>query len=78
MVPLAKNQTVCFGIMSYNGGMNFGVTADYDSMPDLDALAEDLEVSMAELSEAASAEGGDVPEPRRRKRRFEAETQQKV
>jgi diacylglycerol O-acyltransferase / wax synthase len=78
MVPLAKNQTVCFGIMSYNGGMNFGIVADYDSMPDLAALAEDLEASMAELSEAASAEGGDVTEPRRRKRRFEAETQQKV
>jgi diacylglycerol O-acyltransferase / wax synthase len=78
MVPLAKNQTVCFGIMSYNGQVNFGVTADYDSMPQLDALAEDLEASMAELSEAASAEGGAVTKPRRTERRFQAETEQKV
>ena len=78
MVPLAKNQTVCFGIMSYNGRINFGITADYDSMPDLDALAEDLQASLAELSEAASAEGGDVAKSRRRKRRVKTEAEQKV
>ena len=33
MVPLAENQGVCFGIMSYNGQVNFGITADYDAMP---------------------------------------------
>ena len=78
MVPLAKNQAVCFGIMSYNGRVNFGVTADYDSMADLDALAQDLEASLAELSEAASAEGGDVRKTGRRKRRVKAQTEQKV
>ena len=78
MVPLAKNQTVCFGIMSYNGGVNFGLVGDYDSMTDLDRLGEDLEASVAELSEAASAEGRGVRKPRRRKRRVEAETEQKV
>jgi WS/DGAT/MGAT family acyltransferase len=78
MVPLAKNQTVCFGIMSYNGRVNFGVTADYDSMPDLDALADDLDAAMTALSDAASAERGAVRESRRRKRRVEAETEQKV
>lgn len=56
MVPLAKRQAVCFGIMSYNGTINFGLTADYDAMSDLDALAGDLEASLAELSEAAEAE----------------------
>jgi diacylglycerol O-acyltransferase / wax synthase len=57
MVPLAENQSVCFGIMSYNGGVNFGITADYDAMPDLDSLAEDLEAAIAELSEVASSDG---------------------
>ena len=42
MVPLAKRQAVCFGIMSYNGQVNFGLTADYDAMEDLETLAEDL------------------------------------
>jgi diacylglycerol O-acyltransferase len=78
MVPLASNQAICFGIMSYNGRVNFGVTADYDSMADLDVLAADLEASVAELSDAASAEGGDVRKPDRRKRRVKAQTEQKV
>jgi diacylglycerol O-acyltransferase / wax synthase len=57
MVPLAENQSVCFGIMSYNGGVNFGITADYDAMPDLDSLAGDLESAIAELSEVAASDG---------------------
>jgi WS/DGAT/MGAT family acyltransferase len=56
MVPLAENQSVCFGIMSYNGGVNFGITADYDAMPDLDSLAGDLESAIAELSEVAASD----------------------
>ncbi len=53
MVPLAKRQAVCFGIMSYNGQVNFGLTADFDTMADLEVLAADLEASLRELSEAA-------------------------
>ncbi len=56
MVPLAENQSVCFGIMSYNGRVNFGITADYDAMPDLDSLAGGPEAAIAELSAAPSAE----------------------
>jgi len=79
MVPLAANQAVCFGIMSYNGGVNFGLTADYDATPDLDALADDLEASVAELVEAAgSAEGGGVSEPSAPKRRQQAQAEQQV
>jgi WS/DGAT/MGAT family acyltransferase len=55
MVPLAKRQAVCFGIMSYDGTVNFGLTADYDAMADLDALAADLEASLGELSAAVPA-----------------------
>ena len=42
MVPLAKNQAVCFGIMSYNGRRQLRAHGDYDAMPDLDALCRDL------------------------------------
>ena len=55
MVPLAKRQAVCFGIMSYDGQVNFGLIGDYDAMSDLDALAGDLEASIAELAEATGA-----------------------
>ena len=53
MVPLARRQAVCFGIMSYNGVVNFGLIGDYDAVPDLDALAADLEASLKELTDAA-------------------------
>jgi hypothetical protein len=57
-VPLAKNQGVCIGIMSYDGQVNFGLIGDYDGMPDLDDLARDLVDSIAELIEAAGGRPG--------------------
>jgi WS/DGAT/MGAT family acyltransferase len=72
MVPLAKNQAVCFALMSYNGRVNFGLTADYDAMPDLDQLADDLEASIAELAVVASSLEPGKPKRRRRKRASEA------
>jgi diacylglycerol O-acyltransferase / wax synthase len=56
MVPLAKRQAVCFGIMSYNGQVNFGLVGDYDAMADIDSLARDLSESISEL-EALAPEG---------------------
>ena len=53
MVPLAKRQAVCFGIMSYDGNVDFGLIGDFDALPDLDALACDLEASLAELAATA-------------------------
>jgi hypothetical protein len=35
--------------MSYNGRMNFGLLGDYDALPDIDAIAEGIEASLAEL-----------------------------
>jgi diacylglycerol O-acyltransferase len=62
MVPLAKRQAVCVGIMSYNGQVHFGLIGDYDAMSDLESLALDLEAAIAELSAAA-------PKPKRPKAR---------
>jgi diacylglycerol O-acyltransferase / wax synthase len=53
MVPLAKRQAVCFGIMSYNGQVNFGLVGDYDAIPDLEELAHDVEWAISDLSAAA-------------------------
>jgi WS/DGAT/MGAT family acyltransferase len=50
MVPLAKNQAVCVGIMSYDGGINFGLVGDYEGMPHLDSLGAELEDALRELS----------------------------
>ncbi len=79
MVPLAANQAVCFGIMSYNGGVNFGLIGDYDSMPDLDVLAGEVRASVAELVAAAgSAERSGVARPSAAKRRQQAEAEQQI
>ena len=56
MVPLAKRQAVCFGIMSYDGEVTFGLIGDYDALTDLDALTADLEASLAELGSLAPPE----------------------
>jgi WS/DGAT/MGAT family acyltransferase len=71
MVPLAKRQALCFGIMSYNGQVNFGLIGDYDAMPDLEALAGDLSDSIAELAELA-------PAGRRREKRAAADERAKA
>jgi WS/DGAT/MGAT family acyltransferase len=49
MVPLARRQALCVGIMSYNGQVNFGLIGDYDAMADLDSFALDLEAATAEV-----------------------------
>jgi WS/DGAT/MGAT family acyltransferase len=58
MVPLAKKQAVCVGIMSYDGQVNFGLIGDYDAMEDIDDLAQDLDDSLAELIDAAGGGKG--------------------
>jgi diacylglycerol O-acyltransferase len=53
MVPLAMNQRLGLALMSYNGAINFGLIGDYDSMPDLEDVAQDLAESLEELADAA-------------------------
>ena len=53
MVPLAENTALGIAIMSYNGQLNFGLNADYDALPDLEALADELRASIEELVAAA-------------------------
>jgi diacylglycerol O-acyltransferase len=55
MVPLTSNTALGIAIMSYNGQLNFGLTADYDGLPDLDTLADQLRASIDELAAAAGA-----------------------
>jgi diacylglycerol O-acyltransferase / wax synthase len=53
MVPLAPGQAVGVAIMSYNGRIAFGLTGDWDAMPDLDDLAGDLRAAIGDLVDAA-------------------------
>jgi hypothetical protein len=56
MVPLAERQALGVAILSYNGGINFGLVGDYDTMSDIDQLAKDFRASLLELAEAAGVQ----------------------
>jgi hypothetical protein len=58
MVPLARRQALCVGIMSYDGQVNFGLVGDYDAMADLDSFGLDLEAAIAEIVATLPARGG--------------------
>jgi len=66
MVPLAENTALGIAIMSYNGQLNFGLTADYDVLADVERLADDLRDAVEELSSAAAAASADGGRPRPR------------
>jgi hypothetical protein len=53
MVPLAENTALGIAIMSYNGQLNFGLTADYDALADVETMADELTCSIEELVAAA-------------------------
>ncbi len=64
MVPLARRQALCVGIMSYNGQVNFGLIGDYDAMADLESFALDLE----DATEEAIATAPPAPKPKSSKK----------
>ena len=65
-VPLAMGVRVATAIVSYNGTINFGVTADYDTVRDLDVFLSGIETTLGDLGRAVLAEvagsGKDTPE----------------
>src|SRR5215211_4461399 len=52
---LPKRHALAVAIMSYDGGMDFGLLGDYDAMPDLERVGELLGESLEELLAAARA-----------------------
>jgi hypothetical protein len=61
MVPLAENTALGIAIMSYNGQLNFGFTADYDTLTHIESVTDDLRSSIDELAAAAGAPTGNGP-----------------
>src|SRR5205807_4536316 len=56
MVPLAENTALGIAIMSYYGQLNFGLTTDFDALPDVQVLVDELSSAIAELAGAAGAQ----------------------
>jgi len=61
---LPENHALAIAIMSYNGGLHYGLLGDYDAMPDIDVVASGIEESLAELLDAARGDAR-APQPRR-------------
>jgi diacylglycerol O-acyltransferase len=57
LVPLARRQALCVGIMSYDGQIDFGLVGDLDAMADLDSFALDLEGAVREIVSTAPQRG---------------------
>ena len=55
MVPLAENTALGIAIMSYNGQLNFGLTADRDALADVDSSPSISQVRSASSRDAAGA-----------------------
>ena len=53
---LPSNHALAFAIMSYDGGLDYGLLGDYDALPDIDVIAEGIEICLAELLLAAREE----------------------
>jgi hypothetical protein len=55
-VPLVDNLGLGVALMSYNGKLCWGFNADWDLIPDLHEIVEDVSASFAELCALADAE----------------------
>jgi diacylglycerol O-acyltransferase len=53
VVPLARRQALGIAVMSYDGHLGFGLLADYDALPGLEGLMQDLRWAIAALARAA-------------------------
>ncbi|HWD85519.1 MAG TPA: wax ester/triacylglycerol synthase family O-acyltransferase [Solirubrobacteraceae bacterium] len=65
LFPLAflpENHALAVAIMSYNGGIDYGLLGDYDAMSDIDVMAQGIDQALQELLERAreGAGGGDA------------------
>jgi WS/DGAT/MGAT family acyltransferase len=59
---LPEDHALAIAIMSYNGGLDYGLLGDFDAIPDIDVVADGLEAALAELLTAAH--GGKPTRPR--------------
>ena len=65
-VPVVGSVRIVVAIFSYDGGLYFGITGDYDGAPDIDVLARGIERGMTDLLRIAE------PPPKARKQRAAA------
>ena len=55
LLPIGLGHALAVAIISYNGGIDFGLLGDYDAMPDLTQFAAYLDEARQELVDLAQA-----------------------
>ncbi len=60
IVPLARRQALGIAVMSYDGHLGFGLLGDYDALPDLEDLSQDLSWAIGALTRTARAKTKDA------------------
>src|SRR5947209_11580434 len=60
---LPEDHALAVAIMSYNGGLDYGLLGDFDALPDIDVLAEGVDAALRELLDAAPRQ---APTPERK------------
>jgi WS/DGAT/MGAT family acyltransferase len=53
---LPENHALAIAIMSYNGGIDYGLLGDYDALPDIDVVAAGIDEALRELLAIARGE----------------------
>lgn len=54
-MPLGENAAVSIGITSLSGVMGFGITSDWDTLPDIDVLRDGILASIDDMKKVAGA-----------------------
>lgn len=58
VVPLAQNLALGVAIVSYNGHLGYGLTGDFDALPDLEDIAAHFAAAIEALADAAGVPAG--------------------
>ena len=72
--PIALQLRTAIAMLSYADKFIFGITADYDTAPDIEALAAGIEDGVARLVAASRARRGKRGSPRRESARADSRT----
>src|SRR4051794_4969272 len=69
---LAGDRALAIAVMSYDGGMGFGLLGDLDALEDLDVVGAGIREALDELLALARGEAAPKPKPARRRRSSKA------
>jgi len=64
--PLLPGHALAIGVTSYDGGLYFGINADFDALPDVGVLGQCITEALEELVESASETRQRAPRGRTR------------